>query len=324
MPLPLPFIKPKPRQCRVSGNAFEYVICSVLEKRNCVPRDKYTQTRLLKLREDYITRKHKVKAKDDIEKKKVDQLNIAFDGLGINGGHYYIHHDREGVKGVTADIVVECCQDQKQESDGMPKSMSMPMQAQTQVPMQAQSQSQAQVRCYKLSAKHNNRSAKHQRPNKLHLQLNLSHEETKRFQAAYKIINDCYYMKWTGLGFKRFSQVSQEDKSSLYHDIHELTSEFITKPVYLRTYVSFIADLDPDKVILRWIPKKSMLEVEENCTMPEIGPSTRIRTETSPVFESIMYVYLDDKQTPFMKARLHNASTRITPTLSIKYDTVLA
>ncbi len=268
------------RYARVVGNAMEYMVCRALQIRNCKPKDAVTNKRMVKLKRDYDI----VSQRCDQSTKINLQLIQVYDRLGIVNGHFRVNEDQRGAYGDTADVVVENIGGECM---------------------------------YKFSVKHNNASVKHQRSNKLYMQLDMSDTDVESFRSDYKLINDTYYTKWSSMGYKRFEQCPIEEKFELYREINALTKSFLLKnKEYMHKYISFIADYDPAKRILKWDSRHHKLHVIDTAC-PDLENST---IDVS-INDSFLCITVNSRV--YVRARLHNASGRITPTLSLKYDTAL-
>lgn len=267
------------QRCRVTGNAFEYMVCLCLQQRNVLPIDAKTKDKTLRL----LTSSERVE--DPHKGLKLEKLHSLFDSLKVvfpSATRYELNADNLGAQGDTADIVIHPCN-------------------------------------IKLSIKNNNSFIKHQRANKLYLQLGLTYGDASTFQQQYKEINDRYHKMWAGLS--KFKQVKTSDKFAMYVEINKLTMSWLKKdPVYLKRYLEFVLDsMDPNKYIIKWdARRKKMLLLQfdqlDQLHLAAAQPTFKIRAG------SFLEIGAGDL---LVKMRLHNASSRISNTLSMKYSTTI-
>lgn len=271
------------QRARLVGNALEYLVCMALEKRQVNPKDPTTSEKTNRLKRDF----DRMQEPHSMLIQKYQKLDDVFDSLGVTSARfptYYINPDNQGDSrggGQTADIV-------------LPSTTTSPI---------------------KLSIKNNNVFIKHQRPNKLHMQLGLDAEDAAAFQGQYKEINDRYYQKWhQQSGYRLFNQIPTEEKFALYQEINDLTISWMLKDLdKLRRYVFFVLDVDPDKYILKWDPGRTDFSVISGIKTSLDEPPS-ITTRDGSFIEIRTHDLL-------VKLRMHNARSRITPTLSLKYNT---
>lgn len=165
----------------------------------------------------------------------------------------------------------------------------------------------------RLSIKHNNMFIKHQRCNKLHKQLKLGHDDARQFEEEYKAINDKYFNKW-----KHCKTFNRCDKTELYNEINRLSLKWMSgKHEHLVCYLNFILDLNPKKYIIFWDKRKQLVQIIHFDKLKDI-----IYNETPHLYISGNFIIIDFSSI-LIKMRLHNASSRITRTLSLKYCTTI-
>lgn len=259
------------------GNALEYAICKGLQKRKITPASHQTSDKLKRLKRDFDL----VNEPSRIKYRKLDHV---LDRLGINSAEYPMYeltHETIGhTKADTSDVVLT----------GPSSTM-------------------------KLSIKNNNAYIKHQRPNKLHLQLGLRSTDADKFVLAYKAINDFYYDAWKHL--KTWNKVPTAQKFELYERINTLTIKWIgSSRARLSKYLSFVMDAsDPHKYILKWEPGRNDFAIirhqQHDFNLKQASLTIRDG--------SFIEIRLGDSL--MVQLRIHNASSRITQTLSLKYTT---
>jgi hypothetical protein len=273
---------------RKSGNALEYIVCKSLNDYSICAHNHATTEKLKKLKVDYDFLRSKDNAYDH-QDQKVTKLHKIFDHLGIDKHcTYTINHDSKGSAGETADIVLH--------------------------------DMQYGYAVAKFSVKHNNLSMKHQRVNKLWLQTRMSQDDKDEFIKEYKEINDKYYSVWKAQGLRLFRDVDIVEKFALYKELNELTRAWLLKDSeYLRHYIEFVLDYDPLKYILKWCPRSetiTTMSLADNMRTL-IGDLSKVEIDHE---ESFLRIHLKPTSV-IIRARMHNASSRITPTISLKYDT---
>lgn len=265
-------------KCRKVGNAFEYMVCRALDSLGVTPGDEFTVLKLKRLHKDYTIlneSKRTTHAKHAQLCKALRSLKTTF----APNTTYHLQSDGQGARGCSADLIIT---------------------------------SDPPIR---LSIKHNNKYIKHQRCNKLYLQLSLDEADTRKFRSQYSLINNVYYMKWKNT---KFSNISIEEKFELYREINDLTVKWLKKDhTKLLNYIAFILDAKKESVILHWDPNKGVADVlQHDIVLKEHDSSIEVWTKNS-------FVYIQIDRKTLIKMRLHNGSSRITPTLSLKYETTI-
>lgn len=233
---------------------------------------------------DVFTKSKMVRIKtNNIDKHELKRtkLNMMMDALDITPKRtpfFSINHDNHGVSGDSSDVVLH------------PNDL-------------------------KLSLKNNNNFIKHQRCNKLYLQLGLSKPEEEQFKTQYKEINDRYFNSWTSKGYTKYHQVDTREKFNMYNEINALTKHWLSKDrKYLERYISFVLDLhpNPNKYTIKWDNSKNALLVLSHHDIAMDDIELTIRADS----------FLDIKLGNLLvKMRLHNASSRLRKVQSLKYST---
>lgn len=273
-------------RCRMTGNALEYAVCNGLQKRKIFPmRDGITTNKLKRLKRDFDN-------VDEPSRIKYRKLDRVLDDIGINSKAFPSYElTKESIghsHAETADIVLHSTSPQQ---------------------------------LIKLSIKHNNDYIKHQRPNKLHLQLGLPPRTACRFQRSYSDINDRYYSAWSKMGIKKWNMVPAEEKLALYREINNLTVQWVKRR--LSNYLGFVlGPPDPHKYMLRWDPVKNDFIVTRPQST-EHGGNNVVKGATVTLRDN-SFVEITLMDSSVVRMRIHNASSRITPTLSLKYTTSFA
>lgn len=167
-----------------------------------------------------------------------------------------------------------------------------------------------------ISIKNNNLSIKHQKANKLGLQMKMDEEDRKDFERDYSQINDDFFMKWSDRD--SFSNVTLIEKMEMYNKINALTMFYLTK-VDPYQYLLFILDLATPHYILKCNVRKNTIAILKSNITPEVL-SSKSSSLTMHVKGTILYICMDEYT---IKMRLHNCTSKITKTLGIKYDTTL-
>ena len=273
-------------RCRLVGNALEYAVCRSLLRNNIAPIDNVTRDKIKRLEVSH----NALAEPDQTFQRKLSKMDAVIKHLGMcnddkdsSTNTFKLIMDASGAKGDTADVIVY-----GREGNVL----------------------------HKLSVKNNNTSIKHQRPNKLYLQLGLAGDDATEYQTAYKAINTKYYEMWRGR-VGGFADVTFEEKTQWYREINELTKTWLLKdPAHVDRYLRFVLDIDPDKIIVRWNPKPG----KESIDLIKYDETAFSDLDSLNISDSSFF-YLTFKDGKRIKMRLHNASSRITRTLSLKYDT---
>ena len=223
-------------------------------------------------------------SKERMQSKLTNFLRI-YDHLEIpNTSSFAINADSRGSKGESADIVVY-------EAD--------------------------KVTC-RLSIKHNNCSLKHQRPRALHLQLQLNNDLSDTFKTQYYDINDRYYKEWKSKGYENCIDIPFQEKTILYKEINDLTISWLSKDnfAYLKTYLEFLLDFSDNKYIIKYdLHKNKFILLKYEKTITDDISNIKFIQKTS-------FIYIILKNI-VVQMRLHTATTKIIPILSLKYDTTI-
>lgn len=205
--------------------------------------------------------------------------------LPAGANKFSISSDRDGVHGVVSDVIVH--------GDGLDIG---------------------------ISCKRNNFSIKHQRPLGLHKHLALSDESASEYKRKYKEITTAFYDECCKQGWGLFRDVPSERKSTLYKDVNELVKDTITA-----------ASGEQQTALMNYLISK-----EDNGYILYVGQSeddVRLYKYEWGSMRGIKSVDWKDEQQPSMIVlhtdgvklclRLHNASSRVTKIVSLKYDTTI-
>jgi hypothetical protein len=169
-----------------------------------------------------------------------------------------------------------------------------------------------------ISCKRNNFSIKHQRPQALYKQLGLSDMDTQEYKTRYASIMNDFYKMCCENGWVYFKDVPVEKKQELYRNVNTLVMKTIISANaeqktallnYLISrddhgYVLYVGQQDNDVRLYRynWGDVMQIKSVD----WKDIETASTILVETDTIKISL---------------RLHNASSRITKVVSLKYDT---
>ena len=168
-----------------------------------------------------------------------------------------------------------------------------------------------------LSFKNNNVSIKHQRPGLTPKRLGFksSDSEYKSFNHEYKLINKNFYDKYNKLipNLTLYRQIDKNEKKTfLYKPVCNLVSEFINKNSSCsNTYQNFLISIVEHKQIILW-PKKIEIKSFDNI------PSSKYMTSQ---ITDLGYVEVNFHNSIILRMRLHSASSKISNTGSLKFDT---
>ena len=186
-----------------------------------------------------------------------------------------------------------------------------------------------------FSVKHNNLSIKHPKANRLNLQMKMKKADADRYTSAYAKINSRYYKQWTT---KRtpsgksgthvatattFASLPGGEKNQLYREINELTVKYILKASdeSLDAYIKFLLDLPSEnKYIIKCDFDKNIVSLLQLKT-PTLSSSGKAKAEKPKVHVSSSGTTINLEYKGYLVSlRLHNCTTRIMPTLGLKYD----
>lgn len=174
-----------------------------------------------------------------------------------------------------------------------------------------------------ISLKNNNTKLKHQRPKALHKQVQLSLDQTNQFQREYQQINDHYYNLWTQQSnITLFKDLDPSQKQELYDAILDLTIKWLQKdPKYIRNYIHFVTPRTSSQShVLCWNPDSRCFTLIHKKVPNNL---TYDNPDDYKVWKESTFLYISFKNEFTLKIRIHNASSRITKTLQIKYDTTI-
>lgn len=166
-----------------------------------------------------------------------------------------------------------------------------------------------------ISIKNNHLAIKHQRPGPTFKHLGIKNNiDINLFKNEYKRINNSFFDKSNQIvpDVKNYSQVESIKFDYLYEPICDLVSNLINKyPNQGRVYQNFlISVVDFKKIVLF----DDRFEIHSYDNIP---PSNFMESYV----KDKNYVYVDFKNDIILKMRLHTASSEITRTGSLKFDT---
>lgn len=181
-----------------------------------------------------------------------------------------------------------------------------------------------------ISIKHNNLSLKHQKANKLALQLQLVPAKKASFESSFTHISAEFYKRWKSRG--TFAKITFEERMELYDRINRLTVEYLngaTKAEFAR-YISFILSgeacnksvksvkTNKSSYILNCDTKGNRVSVLSTCKALEA--TSKDKKPTIEIRGTFIYITIGKT---IIKMRLHTCTSRITPCIGLKYDTRL-
>lgn len=197
--------------------------------------------------------------------------------------HFYMTQDNDGTRGITSDIYV--CNT---------------------------------TTSIGISCKRNNLSIKHQRPRALIQHLMLSKETELEYKTEYdKLIGNFYNTANTAKHIL-FNQVG-ESKHKLYSDINELACKYISAAAdenKLHLIKFMLSANEKNSFILHYNDKKKSFKV---C---QLAKSIDTIESFNVTCVKTNYLEIECNTIKFV-LRIHNASSRITKEVSVKYDTKL-
>ena len=166
-----------------------------------------------------------------------------------------------------------------------------------------------------LSLKHNHRAFKHQRPPSTPQQMgfNKHSPEDKWFREKYRFLMDSFLKKTKGeLLFRNISSLIPQE---LYYPVCNHVNDFINKygsnEYAANSYFSFLIGQKNFKKI---IVNESNIEIFHFDQIPNSN-------KMSSVVEGESYIKVNFYNNYKLKMRLHTASSKITNTPSLKFDT---
>jgi hypothetical protein len=159
-----------------------------------------------------------------------------------------------------------------------------------------------------ISLKHNNKSIKHPRPRNLFRQV-ASLYDTPGYIKSYARINDIFYTEWKHV--RLFKDVPQSNRTELFERVNALmvfhlsacTAEDILSYIYFLTAYCY----DVHHII--WYKNEYQTLNLNECV-------STMKSVVVKIYQKHNFVYIGDH----IKMRLHTASSRISRTLSLKYD----
>ncbi len=178
------------------------------------------------------------------------------------------------------------------------------------------------VNVLNISVKSNHLAIKHQRPGSLIQQFGISKgtEDDIQYRREYEELNKMFHHKLKSVNpsAKLFNEVENIKDAYIYEPICNKVAEKINtygeKSIHSSDFQSFlIGKTDFIKIIV--YPTKITVLLFNN-----LPKSTKMSAEMS----STNYVNVDFHNGIKVKMRLHTASSRITPNLSLKFDSQLS
>lgn len=164
-----------------------------------------------------------------------------------------------------------------------------------------------------LSCKKNNLSLKHQRPSNLDSHLQLDEALSTAYREKYKNVNDTLHKEIQA--FKTFKDIPYDKKEKVYGCINKLVIETLQEAsqTHVARLYEFIVSVEK-KLVLLYDSSARQLKVY-NYLLQDIPKSMEVTSKNNN------YVCIKFDNGLLVQMRLHNASSRITKSLSIKYDT---
>ena len=166
-----------------------------------------------------------------------------------------------------------------------------------------------------ISCKVNNISIKHQRPSSLYKQIGMDQQKIDEFKQEYKLCNDIWYTKFEKL--LTFDKIDHEQKMSMYIDFNNIIKKYLNScsDIQIQNYYNFLIHHNKIYILKHDIAKKKIVLYDYiNTPSP-----TKISSITSEN-QNIKIMFNNNIK---INMRLHNASKRITKSLSLKYDTTI-
>lgn len=166
-----------------------------------------------------------------------------------------------------------------------------------------------EVEWVSISLKNNNLSIKHPRCSSM--QNHISNKYKGVYAAKYKRINDTYYQLALKTNLSKFSDFSDEDKNNLYTQINNLLIETCKKSILTCKLIAkfCIGTTHTHQIIIK--------NQNNAITCMKYKPMIFDRA----IIKNISYnTFILVVSNIALKFRIHTASSRITPTLSLKYD----
>lgn len=167
-----------------------------------------------------------------------------------------------------------------------------------------------------LSIKNNHLATKHQRPGPTpkHLGFSLKDEEFKQFKKLYTNINNSFYCKSKNIKpqVSLYSEVEEIKFQHLYNPICNLVSDFLNRHSDRSDYYqSFLLGIVRFKKIVVF---KDRIEIFSYDNIPK-------SLKMNSYVENDNYVKVDFNNNIVLSMRLHTASSRLSKTGSLKFDT---
>jgi len=285
---------------RTSGDILEGLLCEVFESLQIECKTPDKRDKIYEKKKNVATnlqQEVKTEIKNTIEK------IITPD----EGKNYHLTKDNDGKKGITSDIKIF---------------------------------DSSNANIISISCKRNNHSLKHQRPSALPKHLQLSDELTSKYKDEYKTITQHFYKDCNVNQIALFKDCDPENKTKLYKDVNELVATYLSKATYEQklAYIKYLLSMNDENLyILHYSDrtKKANLYKYNTANTPNAvntanAAKTANSTKTSSDEPQSIDVSTKDNNYIVIKwnnltiqMRLHNASSRITKSVSLKYDTTI-
>lgn len=269
---------------RTSGDILEGLLCEVFESLQIECKTPDKRDKIYEKKKNVATNlQEEVKTEIKNSIKKI----ITPD----EGKIYHLTKDNDGKKGITSDIKIY---------------------------------DSSNSNIISISCKRNNHSLKHQRPGALPKHLKLSDELSAKFKEEYKNITQQFYKECNNDNNKiyLFKDCTLENKNKLYKDVNELVATYLIKSSYEQklSFIKYLLSMNDENLYILHYSDKS-----KKANLYKYNTSTM----TSDINDSIEisrkeHNYIIIKwNNLIIQLRLHNASSRITKSISLKYDTTL-
>lgn len=166
---------------------------------------------------------------------------------------------------------------------------------------------------FPISCKKNNMSVKHQRPSNLDKQLHLTDDDSSKYRLEYKQVNDEFYNKIKECG--TFNKICREIKDQLYTQVNDVVMKYINdaNTTSVQAFYKFLLSVE-EKFILQYNDNAKQLTLYDNINVQQ--PTKMVAKKKN---DNYLIVECDNGVT--LSLRLHNASSKVTKSLSLKYDT---
>ncbi len=172
-----------------------------------------------------------------------------------------------------------------------------------------------------VSCKKNNVSIKHQRPVTLWKHLNMQdRRRIEEYKRKYNKIVGRFYKYCREKRFKKFADIKGGAKVKMFREVNELVAETLlsSSKKEVIEFMKYLLSLkEPNLYILHYSESKNIVSLYKTWfDFRDDGEDLRIRVLSNTMMELTF-------QGVKLLLRVHNASSRILPTISLKYDTKL-